>query len=103
MALDKINPEKVQEQGRQIQQHGNKMLTTLQEVEQKMQNVINSSVQSEGGKAILAQFQKSANQFGEFKKNIDDYGTFLIEYAETQIQLNKQVEEQAQGMGFLQS
>ncbi len=90
----KIDFAKVNKAGDEIIAQGNKMFTSLTNI----QGIINNgkkSFDSEGGEAIRKNFNTSAQKFDEFKKFVAEYGQFLQNYNEVQKRINDEIQQVA--------
>lgn len=90
MATIKIDPFRVQKAGETIKTNANKMLSSLNEIKNIVNNT-KSYFQSEGGDSTRKNFNESAAKFDEFKKFIDEYGQFLESYGGGQEKLDDKV------------
>lgn len=90
----KIDFAKVNKAGDDIITQGNKMFTSLTNI----QSIINNgkkSFDSEGGEAIRKNFNASAQKFDEFKKFVAEYGQFLQNYSDVQKRVNDEIQQVA--------
>lgn len=85
-----IDTDRVMQDGRDIKNYGSKMYDELKAV-QKLMHDSKEAYDEDSGDQLRLSFDTIAKNFEEFKKLVDDYGDFLIKYAEHQIEIDKKL------------
>ena len=78
-----IDFEQVAEDGEKLKNYAVELYECLMEVQRLIKNT-ETSFDSEAGREMRTKFNNSARKFEEFKKVINDYGQYLVSYAEGQ-------------------
>ena len=89
-----IDVSKVNQAGTTIVEQGKKMYDALMDIKDIVNNT-KKCLQSDGGDAARSNFNSSAEKFNEFKKFVQDYGTFLQSYGEAHKKLDSDVADLA--------
>lgn len=83
----KIDPEKVGQDGADIKKYGKEMYNALQEAKRLME-ASKEVFDQDAADDMRASFKTVSDKFDDFDKLVEEYGNYLIEYAENQIQNN---------------
>ena len=83
-----IDFEKVAEDGEKLKKYAENLYEYLTEVQNLIKNT-ESSFDSEAGREMRTKFNNSARKFEEFKNVVNNYGQYLVTYAEGQANREK--------------
>ena len=83
-----FDTQKLREEGKDIKSYAGKMFQELKNVESEM-NASTKCFDSPAGEDLRKNFKKSSAKFEEFKKLMEDYGTYLEELADQKERLDQ--------------
>ena len=88
----KIDPERVKQDGHDIQKYGTQMYEALVAV-QKLMKDSKGVYDEDSGDQLRSSFDTIAARFSEFQKLVDDYGKFLTNYADIQFDVDYRLKQ----------